>query len=1026
MAMCCFEKNRIVLFLFFFSVLIFGAEKDPFSFSLSKKIKYFDGKENKKIVKLFLKKWDSDSFTLKEKELITHFVSEFENRSFNQDYYINLFLFCNSLDYDESDKLYDWLNASSSFLVNLSDKDLDLFLMTNNLIEKDQTLFNKQDFSWSFSGDCSLIFRNNVPHYVLNLDSLILFNDNNQIVFYDTQGEFNLFDEIFYGNEGYLGWERIGVPIKDRYVLLDSFELDFSERKINLDNVKLVNNSIFFIESEGRFVDYLSRSESQNSYPKFYAKNESLTGDFFNGFSCLGLINILRDKIYFKSIDESPVELFYKDDYISAKYMSKSFRLSDSYISSGSVSAKTFFLNTEDSIFHPEMGFSYNHLDNIISLNRLNNTYLSDKPILNSFHSLNIYADFLKINLEEDKLFFLHPCFNQENNILFESTDYYNDDRYNDLNMFSSNILDLLFGYINNHEKRKGISISEFSFFLNIDFFDAVHIIKSLEIFDLVSFNATMNQFDVKDRAFSFFASKEGKYDFDQLSFQSSCFLGDTLSSLNMADMIMTIHNVSNLNLQPNSNYSISLKDNDIHLYGNRSFFMNAQLNFDNFHIYSDSIIFDYQDFSLYFPDFSDFKIINKNLDKNIECVENISFKNGFIQLDSVANKSGVVDIYDFPKFHFSDSTFVYGEDVSIKLVLNPQTISYFDEMALENIHFNGFLTMDNGFEKVLGDVNFNKSSGIEFNSNVSDLVFGANNIFNGELFFHNKTLRLAGELVNSDFIFQSNDFLVNNFSVKSRSGDLEFNINSIFPTISANSVSMGYVLNDSVIFSSNKKRLFNLYDNFRFLGDIILDFNSDKDHLFAKGHLLGNDFSNSSIDIFSEFFLFGNKSFISANSDVFFSSNNRQTLKVNGVSVEFLKDSNNFFLIRGDLEFEIPYMKSKLDFQASLIDFKKEEITFFNFNDSNGLLKHNNFDHSIKSVFLDFHFQKTFLSIGSFLDLGRYKVFPKDTFIEIDSNGIPLSFVAKKIKKKRIGKDLILLDKKVSFDQKMNCLIED
>ena len=161
MAMCCFKKNRLILFFFFISVLIFGSEKDPFSFSLSKKIKYFNGKENKKIVKLFLKKWDSNSFSLKEKELITHFVSEFENRPFNQDYYINFFLFCNYLDYNSSDKLYDWLSESSPFLVNLSNKDLDLFLMTNALIEGDQILFNRQDLSWSFSGNCSLIFRDN-------------------------------------------------------------------------------------------------------------------------------------------------------------------------------------------------------------------------------------------------------------------------------------------------------------------------------------------------------------------------------------------------------------------------------------------------------------------------------------------------------------------------------------------------------------------------------------------------------------------------------------------------------------------------------------------------------------------------------------------------------------------------------------------------------------------------------------------------------------------------------------------------
>ena len=65
-------------------------------------------------------------------------------------------------------------------------------------------------------------------------------------------------------------------------------------------------------------------------------------------------------------------------------------------------------------------------------------------------------------------------------------------------------------------------------------------------------------------------------------------------------------------------------------------------------------------------------------------------------------------------------------------------------------------------------------------------------------------------------------------------------------------------------------------------------------------------------------------------------------------------------------------------------------------------------------------------ISKYSFINMGKYKVYPDSGFIEIGLNGLPSPFLAKKIKKKRIGKDLILLEKKVSFDKKMNCIIED
>ena len=60
MELCCFKKKYII-FLLLFSVNLFAVDRDLFSFSVSKKIKYIEGKENKKIVKQFLKNWKSNS-----------------------------------------------------------------------------------------------------------------------------------------------------------------------------------------------------------------------------------------------------------------------------------------------------------------------------------------------------------------------------------------------------------------------------------------------------------------------------------------------------------------------------------------------------------------------------------------------------------------------------------------------------------------------------------------------------------------------------------------------------------------------------------------------------------------------------------------------------------------------------------------------------------------------------------------------------------------------------------------------------
>ena len=99
----CIALKKYIIFLLLFSVNLFAQIEICFPFSF-KKIKYIEGKENKKIVKQFLKNWKSNSFNKNDKDIIIHYVSSFENRSFSQEYYIN-FSFCNYLVVNNSKKI---------------------------------------------------------------------------------------------------------------------------------------------------------------------------------------------------------------------------------------------------------------------------------------------------------------------------------------------------------------------------------------------------------------------------------------------------------------------------------------------------------------------------------------------------------------------------------------------------------------------------------------------------------------------------------------------------------------------------------------------------------------------------------------------------------------------------------------------------------------------------------------------------------------------------------------------------------
>ena len=131
-------------------------------------------------------------------------------------------------------------------------------------------------------------------------------------------------------------------------------------------------------------------------------------------------------------------------------------KIKNSLFTSNYVKTKIFF-NDGDSLYHPQMKFKFDEEHKNVYLRKYDYTYFKHAPILNSYHGLNIYSDFLRINFESNTAAFVHYPNKIDNKVLFESIDYFSDKRFNDLNYNESdNLLSILiefskdFNLINN------------------------------------------------------------------------------------------------------------------------------------------------------------------------------------------------------------------------------------------------------------------------------------------------------------------------------------------------------------------------------------------------------------------------------------------------------------------------------------------------------------------------------------------------------------------------------------------------
>ena len=910
--MCSLSKFKIIFFLFLFG---FSYSENSFNDPIFKDIKYIYGSSNKKTCRAFIKNYKKNLFSQKEKSLIVFLISDFDSRdltSYNA--YIDFFSFSNYLVKDKSDFLENWLQSLSNSVSILSDSDLERILFSSNNFIQHSVLSENKKFRWSFVGGYHSLSQDTLM-FQLNIDSLVLSNQFHEIIIKNVEGVFDLRKNKFFAKNGFVDGERFGFQSDKIRVDFGEYEIDLNARSIEVDNAVLQNSMYFSLESKGHFSDYLSRIPREGEFPKFQSYKDNLKFNFFNGFSCVGAVDLERNEFFIKKFNK-PLKFSISNDYLNAVFVSDLLKLKDSNFLSNSVKT-TFFFNNGDSIFHPEMKFRYNDLEKNIYLRKYDHTYLGYKPIRNSFHGLNIYSDFLRVNLKNSTAAFVHYPSNVEQKVLFESVDYYDDKRFSDLNIDGeNNLLSILINFSNNFNLKNNIPVDLFSESLALNNSQVISILNTLEIFDFVSFDSYLNEFDITQRAFNFFHSRVRKFDFDSFQLESSCFLDDTVSQVSFKDKSMDVFNVLNLKISNQHNYNIDLKSKKISFFDNRSFYMDANLHFGNFLFSGKKIEFNYKDFCFYFANESSCNIFNSKSSKKNKLIQKLGFNGGKIQIDSVNNKSGLVTIYDFPRFYLPEDNYVLFPNQDPKLVLNEKIIPFLDEIAIQNLFFDGFLTMDNRFRFLKGNVFLDPYSGFNFTGKLENKKLYEEFICSGDILLNkNKFLITSADVSNSNFSFSSDTLFINSKFSYSNSVFL----NELKSGLKSSSCSFNYNYADSMMFFGSNEKGFS-YDNFDFLGVLNYDFSEDSNNIYAKGELM-----TPFLNITSDYFSFNENEFMGGNASVLIKKNELNKFLAKGVSVEWSKNDNNLLMIKGDIDFFLPSIQVYLNFDLATLNLSKE-----------------------------------------------------------------------------------------------------
>ena len=946
-------------------------------------------------------------------------LDEFKSRGlyFNSHYikFFNLFLSC----YGDTKKevvfndVLDFLILNKEIYTNVQLKSL--FFNIEQFVNFN-ILNTNNSFTWKCVGDYSFSFdlEGNL-YFNFSKSDLTLFNTNDTINIFKTDGRYHVINHMFYGTSGVSDFLNEDVFVDFKF---NEFTLDLRQQFFQIKNVLMSSVGVVNTMCEGVYNNKLT---SSNQYPKFRSYLNRVNSILFNDLDIISAVQMQGDKFFFNK-DDGFVDMIFHDDKIEYIFMSDNFILKNSKVSA--LEAEFVFQNEMGALHHPFVKFSYDYYQQQIVIDRLSGKR-GLNPIRNTFHGLNIFADRLEVDLVDDNCLLFHYSTGRDINILFESDRYFDQDRYNDISRGDLDPLGLLIDFYKNKNIDTSYSLESFSQFLRLDLSNTLNLLIELEIFGFVDYNHSRQLFKIKPWAFDFLDSYFGEYDYDTFRVESLAGIGDTIAEIDLYLNIMEIYRVQKMKITNRFQFNIYPMSNRLRFFKDKSFLMDGNIDIGSFAFSGKNIRFDYDNFAFYFSDNSVLSFLNNSQNQISSSL--IHFDNAILYVDTTHNKSGKKQLNDFPKFKIQESSFLSYDNNPVVFLIDPFELTYLHDMSLANMLFSGSLYLDGEKSDIASVLSFNSTNNLQtlMQSDSLDLYKGNVNL-KGDLFLSEKGLFADGIFSSKYLNFISN-------KIELLSGEIRGKVNYVSngdvlattPFLSKKPALINFHPYDNEFLIKTRDSKLLIYDNFGFLGDIYFD----SENLNGSG---GLEFSF--FNITSSHYYFSPNNIGAADASLVVNANVKKQDQFisKGVSVEYDILDDIVLILKNNDSFSLPTLEYFIDYDFALIDIKGLNIEFSNNKETDvGSLtslkygKKKSFTYGALSSNYNLTTNELCVEGGVQLAIKKFWIQPdNNTFCILDNGDFPVFENSTLIKKRWLFKDKLINNKDVIIKPNLKHLI--
>jgi len=791
----------------------------------------------------FLVRWDNASFSKENMAKIINISSQLSSRSMRpvphfNDYLITLNYF---IGYKrDAASFTNWLKGLSkkAFSPRFTNDNIDRYFKNTSSMIKENVLFESGSVKWKVKNSTLKFLHDTIFYVVISDATLTCYSQKDSTEIYNVTGTYYPEIQQFRGTKGIVTWEKAGYPRADVFAELNNYSINTAKSSFTIDSARL-RHFIYFKEPvlgllTDKAVSFSNKDKA--NYPRFetYTKKFQIK-NLYEGVNYEGGLSFegANVKGTGKSFTPAKITLF-RNDTLYLKISSKEFLFSKTGLNSQETAVSLYL--DKDSIYHSSLGFSYFSTTRQVNLFRTNNP-ISKSPYFNSFHSLDMYFEYMSWNMNESKIILSRARGSTLGQAQFESSSFFNSDYFLQLmGLDDYHPLNRLIKFAE-YVYSETFQVVEFAKWLNMPEEAVARLCIDMANKGFVFYDHVNNEVTIKKKTKDFLDSYAKRMDYDVLNIVSETKAPIDNAILDLRNYRLTVNGVSGVFLSDSQRVAIYPYKQQLVIGKNRSLQFDGVVEAGLFTVFGHNFSFSYDTFKIRLQKIDSIKIAVETDKKDILGNPVIKEVNNLLQLgtaelyiDNPNNKSGLKSLKQYPIINTITYSYIFYDKIpglegiykqgEFYFKVDPFTYENIDHFSNEDLNLSGEFVGGNILKPTRQYLTIQENNSLGFNMIIPKEgveVYGNRGILYEAISMSNNGLVGSGTLKHLTSTTKSEEykFFPDSMITQASTFNIEKDGSGIFPILNSQDVSIKWMTQkDEWLATIATGKNFNLFGN--------------------------------------------------------------------------------------------------------------------------------------------------------------------------------------------------------------------